>query len=115
MAVFSPTAVAAAAPEAELPPGVAVLPAGVLLLLVGVVLAGALLDELLDELHAARAASPAAAAGTASSARRRRLGIFSLSCDVRMSFPRFSSFRRLSLCVAASPPVLYQAYPGHLR
>jgi hypothetical protein len=43
------------------------------LLAVGVLLAGALLDELLDELHAASAARPAATAGTTSSARRGRL------------------------------------------
>lgn len=71
-AVFRPTAAAAAAPEAELPP------AGALL--------DALLGALLDELHAASAARPAAAAGT-TSARRRRLGAFGLSCDVIMSFP----------------------------
>jgi hypothetical protein len=80
-AVFRPTAVASAAPEAEL------LPAGALLgAVLGAVL-GVLLDELLDELHAASAARPAVATETSSSARRRRLGTFSLSCDVIMSFP----------------------------
>jgi hypothetical protein len=79
VAVFRPAAVAAAAPEAELLPAGALLTAGELL--------GEVLDELLDELHAATAARPAAAAGTISSARRRRLGTFNLSCDVIMSFP----------------------------
>jgi hypothetical protein len=113
VAVFSPTAVAAAAPEADpLPAGAlplaeallladAALPAAVLVL-AGAVL-GALLDELLDELHAASAARPAATAGTTSSDRRRRLGTFSLSWEVVMFFPRFSSVIRLSPCAAASP------------
>lgn len=46
----------------------------------------ALLDGLLDELHAASAARPAAAAGITSSARR-RLRAFSRLYDVIMSFP----------------------------
>jgi hypothetical protein len=114
VAVFRPTAAAAAAPEAELPPADALLLAGALLAgallvallagaLVGELLAGALLDELLVELHAASAARPAAAAETTSRDRRRRLGTFSLSCDVIMSFPRFSLFLRLSPRAAASP------------
>jgi hypothetical protein len=94
LAVFRPSAVAAAAPEADpllVDPLLAdaLLPAGALLV-VGELLAGALLDELLDELQAASAARPAAAAGITSSARRRRFGIFRLSCEVIMSFPPFS-------------------------
>ena len=81
LAVFRPSAVAAAAPEADVPLPAAALLAGALL--------GALLDELLVELHAASAARPAAA-GSTSSARPRRLGTFSLSCDVIMYFPPFS-------------------------
>src|SRR5580700_7396128 len=88
LAVFRPAAVAWAAPEAELPPADTLLPvAG--LLAAGVLLAGALLDELLDELHAASAVRPAATAGTASSARRGRLRTFSRSWEVVMSFPPF--------------------------
>jgi hypothetical protein len=83
LAVFRPATVAAAAPEAA----AAALP--VADALVAGALLGALLDELLLELHAARAARPAATAGTTSSPRRRRLGIFSLSCEVIMSFPPF--------------------------
>src|ERR1700690_4379455 len=82
LAVFRPAAVAAAVPEAVLPP------AGVLLA-GGVLLVGAMLDELLDELQAASAAGPAAAAGITSSARRGRLVTFSLSCEVVMSFSPF--------------------------
>src|SRR5271163_1345207 len=94
LAVFRPSAVAAAAPEADVPlPAAALLLAGALL--------GALLDELLDELHAASAARPAAA-GTTSSARLRRLGTFSLPWDVIMYFLRFSLVIRLSPCAAAS-------------
>ena len=103
VAVFRPTAVAAAAPEADplpaaaLPVADALLPAAALLVagalvadaLVAGALLGALLEELLDELHAARAARPVATAGSTSSARRRRLVIFSLSCGAIMSFPPF--------------------------
>jgi hypothetical protein len=97
LAVFRPSAVAAAAPEADPLLADALLPAGALLV-VGELLAGALLDELLDELHAASAARPAAAAGITSSVRRRRFGTFSLSCEVIMSFlpllPDYPPFSR---------------------
>ena len=93
LAVFRPSAVAWAAPEAELPPAGALLLAGALLgagaLLVAGALLGALLDELLDELQAASAARPATTAGITSSPRRWRLGTFSLSGDVITSFPPF--------------------------
>jgi hypothetical protein len=94
LAVFKPSAVAAAAPEADpllVDPLLAdaLLPAGALLV-VGELLAGALLDELLDELHAASAASPAATTGITSSDRRRRFGIFGRSCEMVISFPPFS-------------------------
>jgi hypothetical protein len=120
VAVFRPSAVAAAAPEADplpaaaLPVADALLPAAALLvagaLVAGALLAGALLgallEELLDELHAARAARAAAKAGTTSSARRRRLGIFSLSCDVIMSFPPFLvSYQPFSLRCGEPCPV----------
>jgi hypothetical protein len=97
LAVFTPAAVAAAVPEAVLPP------VGVLLA-DGVLLVGALLDELLDELQAASAARPAAAAGITSSARRGRLVTFSLSCEVIISFsPFLLDFPPFSLAAVRQP------------
>jgi hypothetical protein len=97
LAVFTPAAVAAAVPEAD-----ALLLAGALVL-VGALVVGALLAELLDELHAASAARPAAAAGITSIARRRRFGTSSLPCEVITSFPRSSLVIGLCPCTVASP------------
>jgi hypothetical protein len=103
LAVFNPSAVAAAAPEADAPLADALPPAAALL--VGVLLDGALVDELLDELHAASAAIPAAAAGITSIARRRRFGTVRLCCEVVMSFPPFRRTQTNSSNAVTSEPV----------